>query len=164
MASYIMPLHHPSISNFEAHPQMDQNSDKRQRPSPQPPYHAALRSVQRPPWKAPHKKPDQSPAPKVYRVDPRGFRELVQQLTGATHSAAPPPRHLRVRDTAPPPLPQLELAAPAMSGGADYSEIIAPDDQSPTGFLQGLMSPSLYSSWCSFPPLSPAGDFGSMEL
>ncbi|KAG6501370.1 VQ motif-containing protein 29-like [Zingiber officinale] len=142
---------------------MDQNFDKRQRPSQQPPYSAVLHSVQRQPGKAPHKKPDQSPAPKVYRVDPRGFRTLVQQLTGATHSAAPPPRQRPLRDTAP-QLPPLKLAAPVMSGGADHSKIIAPDGQSPTEFLQGLLSPSLYSSWCSFPPLSPAGDFGSMDL
>lgn len=147
---------------------MDQNSDKRERPSPQPPYRAALRSVQRrPPGKAPHKKLDKSPAPKVYRVDPRGFRELVQQLTGATHSVAPPPRQLPLRDTAPSLPDPLKLAAPAMLGGADHSKTIAPDDQSsPTGFLQGLLSPSLYSSWCFFPPLSPAAgdDVGSMEL
>ncbi|KAG6489447.1 uncharacterized protein LOC122003707 [Zingiber officinale] len=131
---------------------MDQKSDKRERPSlPLPPYRATLHSVQRPPGKAPHKKPDQSPAPKVYRVDPRGFRELVQQLTGATRPVTPPPLKRPLRGTAPPP---LELAAPVISGSAD---------ESPTGFLKELLSPSLFSSWYSFPLFSPPVHVGSME-
>ncbi|WOK97071.1 WAS/WASL-interacting protein family member 1-like [Canna indica] len=126
-----------------------------------PPYHAALHSVQRQPGK-PWKKPDQPQPPRVYRVDPRGFRDLVQQLTGAAVSSRARP----LRDTVPPP-PPLRLSAQAVSPlppplaqpdvyGGDLSKGAVSGNQSPTGFLQGLLSPSLYSSWCSFPLLSPA--------
>ncbi|KAK1316365.1 hypothetical protein QJS10_CPA05g01617 [Acorus calamus] len=44
----------------------------------------SLHSVRKPPSK-PSKRPDPFP-PKVYKVDPGGFRRLVQRLTGAPES------------------------------------------------------------------------------
>ncbi|CAL9067173.1 uncharacterized protein LOC135612067 [Musa acuminata AAA Group] len=125
-------------------------------------YHAALHSVQKPPGK-PWKKPDQAPPPqpRVYRVDPRGFRQLVQRLTGVARSTPQP-----LRETAPPP-PPLKLAAPALTvqslfaDGENVGTDAVSSVQSPTGFL-GLLSPSFYSSLCSFPLLSPAGPIESM--
>ncbi|XP_051191654.1 uncharacterized protein [Lolium perenne] len=48
-------------------------------------HEAALRSVQKPPskpWRTGGLAPAPTP-PKVYRVEPREFRDLVQRLTGA---------------------------------------------------------------------------------
>ncbi|KAF0914506.1 hypothetical protein E2562_028982 [Oryza meyeriana var. granulata] len=61
--------------------------------SRRPAHEAALRAVQKPPAKPWRGSPSaQGPAPpKVYRVEPREFRELVQRLTGAP-PPPPPPR------------------------------------------------------------------------
>lgn len=52
-----------------------------------PAHEAALRAVQKPPakpWRGGSGAAAAVPAPpKVYRVEPRGFRDLVQRLTGA---------------------------------------------------------------------------------
>ncbi|KAL5206810.1 hypothetical protein ABZP36_035019 [Zizania latifolia] len=70
-----------------------------------PPAHdAALRAVQKPPakpWRgAPASSATAPPPPKVYRVEPREFRELVQRLTGA-----PPPARQAVSAPVPPTQP-----------------------------------------------------------
>ncbi|XP_006664237.1 neural Wiskott-Aldrich syndrome protein-like [Oryza brachyantha] len=89
-----------------------------------PPHEAALRAVQKPPskpWRgAPSSGPP--PPPKVYRVEPREFRELVQRLTGAP--APPPPRQAQSVSVAPmQPLP--------LRPGAEEAQLYAP--------------------WCGFP-------------
>ena len=53
-------------------------------------HEAALRAVQKPPakpWRGGGAASTPPPPPKVYRVEPREFRDLVQRLTGA------PPAH-----------------------------------------------------------------------
>ncbi|KAJ3674411.1 hypothetical protein LUZ60_005027 [Juncus effusus] len=106
---------------------------------------ASLHSINKPPSK-PWRKPDQLPAPpRVYRVEPRGFRDLVQKLTGK------PPRQLRESITPPPP---LELENQRFMEG---KMVNSGGPRSPTA---GLMSPSFYSSWCNFPLLSPASMAG----
>ncbi|KAJ0981824.1 hypothetical protein J5N97_010079 [Dioscorea zingiberensis] len=67
-------------------------------------YTATLHSIKKQPVK-PWRRPEQLP-PRVYCVEPRGFRKLVQRLTGK------PPRQARprlLRDTVRMP-PPLELA------------------------------------------------------
>ena len=49
-------------------------------------HEAALRAVQKPPakpWRGGGAASTPPPPPKVYRVEPREFRDLVQRLTGA---------------------------------------------------------------------------------
>ncbi|XP_008796990.1 WAS/WASL-interacting protein family member 1-like [Phoenix dactylifera] len=131
---------------------------------------AALHSVKKPPAK-PWKRTDRPVPPKVYRVDPRGFRQLVQMLTGAP---PPTPRPLRSTARPPPPLdlaPRTPLPPPQpMFDNNNYFSTAAMQPveqkavsgyQSPTG-LGGLFSPSLYTSWCSFPLLSP-GSIATLE-
>ncbi|XP_078437352.1 VQ motif-containing protein [Wolffia australiana] len=91
----------------------------------------ALHAVKKPPPK-PWRRPAAPQAPpKVYRVEPRGFRQLVQSLT-----AAPPAR--RLQDAAPPPLTlRAAAAAPPLPP--------APAEQSPTSPYQGFFSLPLLS-------------------
>ncbi|BAH95805.1 VQ motif-containing protein 29 [Oryza sativa Japonica Group] len=68
---------------------MDMHAADARRPA----HEAALRAVQKPPAKPWRASPSAAPGPappKVYRVEPREFRDLVQRLTGAP--APPPPR------------------------------------------------------------------------
>lgn len=62
------------------------------------------------------------PPPKVYRVEPREFRDLVQRLTGAPPTALRGPQnqpHQRVGVSAPPVQPQPVRAAQQQAyGGA----------------------------------------------
>ncbi|CAN6330064.1 unnamed protein product [Urochloa humidicola] len=51
-------------------------------------HEAALRAVQKPPAKPWRGAAPPPPPPKVYRVEPREFRDLVQRLTGAPATAA----------------------------------------------------------------------------
>ncbi|RCV19677.1 hypothetical protein SETIT_3G404200v2 [Setaria italica] len=54
-------------------------------------HEAALRAVQKPPakpWRGGSSAATPPPPPKVYRVEPREFRDLVQRLTGAPPAAA----------------------------------------------------------------------------
>uniref|UniRef100_A0A6N2LR79 VQ domain-containing protein n=1 Tax=Salix viminalis TaxID=40686 RepID=A0A6N2LR79_SALVM len=74
-------------------------------------YHLSLHSIRKPQMK-PGKKPiaplPPTP-PRVYKVDPINFRDLVQKLTGAPE---PDPQHQpRLQSVAPPP---LDLATPAL--------------------------------------------------
>ena len=85
--------------------------------------------------------------PKVYRVEPRDFRELVQRLTGAGSTAA-----------APGPAAQRGVVTPAMapeSRRLEAAAAAAPEQQFD------------YASWYSAPLLSPAygaGGFGGHQL
>ncbi|CAL9125739.1 unnamed protein product [Musa acuminata var. zebrina] len=118
-----------------------------------PPYQAAIHAVQKPqgkPWRRPDQPP---PPPRVYRVDPRDFRQLVQRLTGAPRSV-PPPRALNVVTL--PPFTQRRV----VGGGPDAAVSI---NQSPAGFLGILPPRPLYSSLRPFPLLGPADPMGSME-
>ncbi|XP_039141931.1 proline-rich receptor-like protein kinase PERK8 [Dioscorea cayenensis subsp. rotundata] len=123
--------------------------------APPPAYSlAAIHTVRKPPSK-PWRRPEPAPA-RVYRVEPRGFRQLVQRLTGATSSAPQAPARPLKETAAPPPaLPLVprsltpefndvgcfqELKTSAVNGGGG-----------PVGFL----SPTFYSGWCLSPLFSP---------
>ncbi|EHA8591143.1 formin-like protein 5 [Cocos nucifera] len=135
-----------------------------------PAFQGALHSVQRPPAKA-WKKPDLPVPPKVYRVDPRDFRQLVQRLTGAPQATPrplkdtarpPPPLVLTPRSPLPPPLPVFDNSNYFLTESMKTMEHKAASGyQSPTG-LAGLFSPSPFPAWCSFPLLSP-GSMATLE-
>ncbi|XP_062212045.1 uncharacterized protein LOC133913032 [Phragmites australis] len=76
----------------------------------------------------------QPPPPKVYRVEPRDFRELVQRLTGAETAAPAPAMGTRQRVT-------LTTAAAADNGRME--EVAAAEQLD-------------YASWFSAPLFSPA--------
>ncbi|XP_072951624.1 uncharacterized protein [Typha angustifolia] len=121
-------------------------------PPPQPQsFHPALHSIQRSPakpWRKPGFSASQPAQPKVYRVEPRGFRELVQRLTGA-------PEHVE-RQLKENPLP-LESPPPDLRNSLIEVVKSNPGVNSPGGSAGGeLLSPSFYSTWCSFPLLSPS--------
>ncbi|KAG8097773.1 hypothetical protein GUJ93_ZPchr0013g37203 [Zizania palustris] len=87
---------------------------------------AALRAVQRPPGKpwrgggvAGSAAAMQAP-PKVYRVAPRDFRELVQRLTGAGAAAEPQAAAMDAQQAAA-PAPAPAFAPPAYSA-APYGQ------------------------------------------
>ncbi|CAM0875487.1 unnamed protein product [Alopecurus aequalis] len=100
-------------------------------------HEAALRAVQRAPAK-PMRGPIAQP-PKVYRVEPRDFRELVQRLTGARTPPA---------STTGPTMP-----VPVHAGAAAHGrrETAAPAEHFD------------YSSWFSAPLLSPASMPAGMD-
>ncbi|GMI67235.1 hypothetical protein like AT2G22880 [Hibiscus trionum] len=118
-------------------------------------FHASLHSVRKPIGK-PGKKPVsplQPTPPKVYKVDPINFRDLVQKLTGGGHQM-PSPRLQRVAQ--PPPPLQVAPPQPLQMVSALYQT--KPQNQkfsdaSPESLGLNL-SPSSYN-WCSFPILSP---------
>ncbi|OEL25235.1 hypothetical protein BAE44_0013746 [Dichanthelium oligosanthes] len=96
--------------------------------------------------------PPPPPLPKVYRVEPRDFRELVQRLTGAGGSTA----------AAPGPAAQLSaqqrVVTPAMVAESRRLEAAAAA-AAPQQFD--------YASWYSAPLLSPAygaPGFGGHQL
>lgn len=102
--------------------------------------------MRKPPAKAWKKSAALPIPPKVYRVDPRGFRELVQRLTGATElgphrlrDAAPAPLDLAPRPCAPPPQPPQQQAAPPLQaylhGGS--SPLPCSTSEFAHGFLAG---------------------------
>jgi hypothetical protein len=90
------------------------------------------------------------PPPKVYRVEPRDFRALVQRLTGAGsgRSAAAPGPAAQLAT-------QQRVVTPAMVTESRRMEAAAPEQQFD------------YASWYSAPLLSPAygaAGFGGHQL
>ncbi|KAH7689763.1 VQ domain-containing protein [Dioscorea alata] len=124
-------------------------------PPPPPPAYslAAIHTVRKPPSK-PWRRPEPAPA-KVYRVEPRGFRQLVQKLTGSTSSAlssSPPQAPARpLKETAAPP-PALPLVPRSLT----------PEFNDVGGAPVGLLSPTFYSGWCLSPLFSP-GTVAALE-
>ncbi|KAH7566716.1 hypothetical protein JRO89_XS08G0221300 [Xanthoceras sorbifolium] len=141
-------------------------------------FQSSLHSVRKSPPK-PRKKPAIAPLPptrpRVYKVDPVNFRDLVQKLTGA-----PELQSQRLRSVAPPPLsigsreisaPIQLLTSPAITPfSALYKElkICETADTKPQKMMSdwSMMSNSIELSlspsshnWCAYPLLSP----GSME-
>ncbi|KAE8701168.1 VQ motif-containing protein 29 [Hibiscus syriacus] len=155
-------------------------------------FHGSLHSVNKPlskPWKKPIAPFPPTP-PKVYTVDPRNFRDLVQKLTGSpefmpqTHNLTPttqfelPHHHQRLQGVAPPPLhvaasplSRVEVSAPLnLFSGLDHhihttsQNLIFSNNSMNTITSNSLglnMSPSSYN-WCAFPILSP-GTLASLE-
>ena len=139
------------------------------------------------PWKKPIAPFPPTP-PRVYKVDPINFRDLVQKLTGAPKKEPEPqPRLQRV---APPPLdlftptlfgtdreiaavPLQPLPSPARTPLSSlYQELMYESlDAKPKRIPDSIMavsssielnlSPSSYA-WCSYPLLSP-GTLSSLE-
>lgn len=107
-----------------------------------------LRSVRRPmgkPWKKPAIAPMPPTRPRVYKVDPINFRDLVQKLTGLAELRSP-----RLQKMAPPP---LDIARRQESGGAAEATAVKVDEVDGGSFLELNLSP--FNKWCSFPALSP---------
>ncbi|KAJ8765661.1 hypothetical protein K2173_014783 [Erythroxylum novogranatense] len=148
----------------------------------------SLHSIRKPmakPWKKPIAPLPPTP-PKVYRVDPVNFRDLVQKLTGAPvsqrlHSVAPPPLDLAGRPalfsrevTSAVPLqllkPSPTLSSPFTALNTDLSmsetvldakHKILMDRGVGSSSCELKLSPSSHG-WCSFPLLSP-GTLSSLE-
>ncbi|KAG8384253.1 hypothetical protein BUALT_Bualt04G0098900 [Buddleja alternifolia] len=82
-------------------PYQYQQEEKARRPPPS--FRAALHSVRKPPAKNIIMKKPIAPMPptppKIYKVNPADFRDVVQKLTGATEYLP-----TRLREVAPPPL------------------------------------------------------------
>ncbi|KAL3583390.1 hypothetical protein D5086_014451 [Populus alba] len=111
-------------------------------------YHLSLHSIRKPqmkPWKKPIAPLPPTP-PRVYKVDPINFRDLVQKLTGAPEpEPVPEPQHQpRLQSVAPPP---LDLAKPTLYGrdfSAVPSQLLPSPAKTPLSALyQELMSESL---------------------
>ncbi|KAK8702954.1 hypothetical protein V6N13_021288 [Hibiscus sabdariffa] len=126
-------------------------------------FHASLHSVRKPIGK-PGKKPIsplQPTRPKVYKVDPINFRDLVQKLTGGGHQT---PSSTLQRVAQPPPPLQVAPPQPLHMVAGLYNT--KPQNQkfcdASSDSLGFSLSPSSYN-WCSFPILSPTtlGQFGS---
>jgi hypothetical protein len=99
-------------------------------------HEAALRSVQKPPskpWRAGGLAPAPTP-PKVYRVEPREFRDLVQRLTGAPAAGLQQHQHAAVAPTLP--------VAVRVGTGATGQETVGPMHAA--------------APWLSFPLVAPA--------
>ncbi|XP_031260571.1 uncharacterized protein LOC116118737 [Pistacia vera] len=148
-------------------------------------YHSSLHAVRKAPLK-PWKKPIAPlppTRPKVYKVDPVNFLDLVQKLTGSSECQSQ-----RLKRVAPPPLnvapiscfsgdnyaaaPLQLLPSPAKTPlSALYKELMSEmSDSKPQKMLDcgmesnslGLsLSPSSHT-WCAFPLLSP-GTLSSLE-
>uniref|UniRef100_A0A2N9FPV7 VQ domain-containing protein n=1 Tax=Fagus sylvatica TaxID=28930 RepID=A0A2N9FPV7_FAGSY len=148
-------------------------------------FNSSLHTVRKPPskpWKKPVAPLPPTP-PRIYKVDPINFRDLVQKLTGANEfqsqrlqSVAPPP--LNVSNTQPlmfnrgiTVIPQLhQSTSKAAPLNAVYQDLtsgtlemkpqkISDSDQDAPFSLGMNLSPSSMS-WCSF--LSP-GTLSSLE-
>ncbi|OAY35621.1 VQ motif-containing protein 9 [Manihot esculenta] len=149
----------------------------------------SVRKPQLKPWKKPIAPLAPTP-PRVYKVDPINFRDLVQKLTGAVPESSLPQQ--RLQRVAPPPLnlqkekpalfskefaaaPTLQLLpSPVETPFSDlYQELMSetPADPKPRKVSESviasnslelnLLSPSTHV-WCSFPLLSP-GTLSSLE-
>ena len=156
-------------------------------------YHSSLHSIrktQMKPWKKPIAPLPPTP-PRVYKVDPINFRDLVQKLTGAPKKEPEPEPLSRLQSVAPPPLDLLtptlfgrdrEIAAvplhllpsPAQTplSASLYQELMYESlDAKPEWMPESIMSASSslelnlspsYHAWCSYPLLSP-GTLSSFE-
>lgn len=155
-------------------------------------HSSVLHTVRKSPTK-PGKKPAVAPPlppkpPRIYKVDPVNFRDVVQKLTGATEfqprrlqSAAPPPLNVAqpTLSSAEPPHEQLQLPKAKtvpfwavypqdMMSGTQTQEIMKSQEMSDSTteeapFSLGMMNQSPSShNWFSFPLLSP-GTISSLD-
>ncbi|KAB2058276.1 hypothetical protein ES319_A11G224700v1 [Gossypium barbadense] len=144
------------------------------------PFHGSLHSVRKPlakPWKKPIAPLPPTP-PRVYRVDPVNFRDLVQKLTGApqfmsqSHQTPSSSSAQRLQRIAPSPLKiaassvsEEQVSAPLdLASGFDHTKSQNQqfsDNASNSSFGLNL-SPSSYN-WCNFSILSP-GTLSSLDL
>ena len=150
------------------------------------PFNSSLHTVKKPPtkpWKKPVAPLPPTP-PRIYKVDPINFRDLVQKLTGATEfqsqqrlqSVAPPP--LNVANSTQPLMYNRNISVPPQlhhsTSKPPLSAVVFQDltsremkpqkisDSEEAAFSLGMsLSPSSLN-WCSYPLMSP-GTLSSLE-
>lgn len=144
----------------------------------------AVRKSPTKPWKKPAVAPPLPPKPpRVYKVDPVNFRDVVQKLTGATEfqpprlqTAAPPPLSvaaplLRPQPQPLPLTPSVEQYIPTAKTVPFWA--VHPQDHMMSSGTQEIMNPQKMSdnssedppfshNWFSFPLLSP-GSISSLD-
>lgn len=117
---------------------------------PPPSYRSALHTVRKP-----TKKPMAPLPPRIYKVAPVEFKDVVQKLTGG--AAELQPTRL-LREVAPPP---LSLRPPHRPNFVQHSENEEEKRQKSTDACFGILSPIGFSmspsslAWCSAVLLSP---------
>ncbi|KAK7330935.1 hypothetical protein VNO77_25141 [Canavalia gladiata] len=133
-------------------------------------HNSLLHSVRKSPAKS-FKKAPVAPMPptpvKVYKVDAMNFRDLVQQLTSAPEHQPLPRQQLLDRNVAraldvvsSPPMQNQSNRDTAKSNKWWHlelqSEPFGMKSEGTNDWLEmNLSSPSSFSNWCSFPPMSP---------
>ncbi|KAI0493347.1 hypothetical protein KFK09_027624 [Dendrobium nobile] len=129
-------------------------------PHPRATYPAGLRSVRKPPTK-PWRRPVEPPPPKVYHVDPHGFRRLVQHLTGAPKHPWP------VRYG----VPLASFSLPEVTAAGEVAGLTAaPNTAGAISKREVLLSPSLavvrvsMRTWFGLPILSSIGSTAALEF
>ncbi|XP_050365451.1 uncharacterized protein LOC126783971 [Argentina anserina] len=157
-----------------------------------PHHNSTLHSVKKnsaKPWRKPAVAPLPPTPPRVYKVDPINFRDLVQKLTSAPEYQSEPTRSTNLQSVAPPPIeiqrgsPHVPSPVSAKVTGStspfsvmykDLAETLGlstphqqkkPQDQNIMGdssYLRWNLSPAS-QHWFSFPMLSP-GTLTSLEL
>ncbi|XP_027347884.1 uncharacterized protein LOC113859272 [Abrus precatorius] len=148
-------------------------------------HNSLLHSVRKSPAKTCKKAPvaPMPPTPiKVYKVDAMNFRDLVQQLTSAPeHKPQPQPRqHQLSQSNSARAATSLDVVSRSPMQNESRGDTAAPvctkwyhdyfqsetfgtkfqgnnDGTMASGLLEMNLSssPSSYSNWCSFPPMSP---------
>ncbi|XP_068344108.1 uncharacterized protein [Pyrus communis] len=155
-------------------------STSKQLPNHQSALHSARKSSSKP-WKKPAVAPLPPTPPRIYKVDPINFRELVQSLTSEPEfmetrplqSVAPPPIDIRVPSVpnhAPSSSPNISSPFSVMYKELSDTLELSPmprqqkvhDNTVDSSYLRlNLQSPSSHH-WFSFPMLSP-GTLSSIE-
>ncbi|KAG7034278.1 VQ motif-containing protein 29, partial [Cucurbita argyrosperma subsp. argyrosperma] len=114
--------------------------------------HCVRKSMAKP-WKKPAIAPLPPTRPRVYKVDPLNFRNLVQKLTGLAELRSP-----RLQKMAPPPLDiaRCPVSNVAVVEASTLQPLPVRLDEAVDGgsFLELNLSP-FNKNWCSFPALSP---------
>ncbi|XP_047949679.1 uncharacterized protein LOC125195584 [Salvia hispanica] len=118
---------------------------------PPPSFRSALHTVRKP-TKKPIAPPLPAP-PRIYKVAPVEFKDVVQKLTGGVEL-----QPTRLQEVAPPP---LSLHPPHHSNFVQHSENEEEKSQKSTDSCFGILSPLGFSispsslAWCSAMLLSP---------
>ncbi|XP_065875362.1 uncharacterized protein [Euphorbia lathyris] len=120
--------------------------------------------------------------PRVYKVDPMNFRDLVRKLTGAAEESSMEeqtlPQQHRLQRVAPPPIDILDRQPVVSFNNSPvktpfsglYQELMCDTpDQKNRNVSESVMAPGFLdlnlfspSAWCSFPLLSP-GTLSSLD-
>ncbi|KAG2724103.1 hypothetical protein I3843_01G002300 [Carya illinoinensis] len=122
--------------------------------------HTVRKSVAKP-WKKPVAPLPPTP-PRIYKVDPINFRDVVQKLTGAVEldrSVAPPPLEVGSKSTFCAVEYQQDFAPGALE--RKQGQKVSTENKEATLSLGMNMSPSS-QNWFSFPLFSP-GSLSTLE-
>ncbi|XP_010248470.1 PREDICTED: uncharacterized protein LOC104591379 [Nelumbo nucifera] len=110
---------------FASSPSSSNSTDVQ--PNPPPPTTMYLHSIRKTPAK-PWKKQGPSPPPRVYRVNSRNFRQVVQHLTGSPDHVI---RSRHLQSVAPPPLnvvaPPLYRSSYSSTDVSEQPQLCSPD-------------------------------------